>query len=99
MCIRDRGSSRHGGILHGVDTRGGRPLGLYTEITGYAVSLFTFLLRIGRVDIQSKAAMEAADYLLRIQDEAGAYPHVQDPADRNGGWSAYSFDVAACIVG
>ena len=93
------GSPGHGGILHGIDTRRGQPLGLYTEITGYAVSLFTFLLRIGRVDIQREAAMEAADYLVSIQDETGAYPHLPDPAERHGAWSAYSFDVAACIVG
>jgi prenyltransferase beta subunit len=93
------GSPGHGAVLHGIDKRRGRPLGLYTEITGYAVSLFTFLLRLGQSNIHRKAAMDAADYLVRIQQESGAYPHLPDPADRDAPWSAYSFDVAACIVG
>ena len=91
-------STGHGAILHGFDERRGGPLGIYTEITGYAVSLFIFLFRLGREEHQ-KMATSAADYLVRIQQKSGEYPQLPDPADEQGSSSAYSFDVAACIVG
>jgi len=97
--VQRPGSPEHGGILHGFDQRRGGPLGLYTEITGYAVSLFTFLLGLGGYEKLRMATMEASDYLLRIQDRSGAFPHLPDPRAVDGPWSAYSFDVAACIVG
>ena len=65
------GTPDHGAFLHGFDNRRGGPLGIYTEITGYAVSLFTCLFRLGRSE-HLRAAMEAADYLVRIQQKSGS---------------------------
>jgi len=99
------GAPGHGAILHGIDQRRG-PMGLYTEITGYAVSLFASLMpgaQGGALQTLERAATDAADYLVGIQDKDGAYPHLPDSGARGGAgagpWSAYSFDVAACIVG
>jgi len=88
--IVDRGSTFHGAIRRGVDRRTGKPMEAYTEITGYAISLFEFLRR-GRRDARlPDAARDAAEYLLRVQSPQGAY------ADRE---RLYSFDTAMGIVG
>lgn len=93
------GSAGYGAFLHGFDKRLGRPMGLYTEITGYAVSLLTFLTRLNGGGRYRKMAEEAGDYLVGIQEKTGAYPHLPDPSDKESPWSAYAFDVSACIVG
>src|SRR5262249_57720499 len=45
VCVTDSESSNCGAILHGFDGRSGKPLDVYTEATGYAISLFHFLAR------------------------------------------------------
>ncbi len=93
------GALAHGAFLRGVDRRGKVPMGAYTEITGYAVSLFTFLARRRSDRRLLIPATEAAGYLLRIQTKEGAYPDLRDPADPASPRRLYSFDTAMCIVG
>ncbi len=88
--VRRPGSPDHGATLHGV--RSGRPLGIYTEITGYAVSCFVFLHRARRDPTLLEAAEDAAGYLLTVQDGAGAYAQMP-------GKGLFVFDTAVCIVG
>src|SRR5262249_32353152 len=67
VFVTDSESSNYGAILHGFDGRSGKPLDVYTEATGYAISLFHFLART-RGDAPLLAmAKEAAQFLMRIQ--------------------------------
>ncbi|HET6373807.1 MAG TPA: prenyltransferase/squalene oxidase repeat-containing protein, partial [Candidatus Polarisedimenticolia bacterium] len=93
------GSPAHGAILHGFDTREGKPLGAYTEITGYGISLFAFLQRTRGDTSFNGAARAAADYLLSVQTSDGAYPHLPDPASPSARGPLYAFDTGVCIVG
>lgn len=95
--VTEPASPAHGAILHGLE--GEVPLGVYTEITGYAVSLFVFLARSEADPSYLRAAEDAAGFLLRIQTRDGAYPHLPDPSAPEGPAPMYSFDTAACAVG
>ncbi len=97
--VEDLLSPARGAILRGYDKRKGKPLGVYTEITGYAVSLLTFLLRSKDEPHLRHAAREAAEYLLRIQAPGGAYPDQPHPADPTMSKRLYTFDTGVCIVG
>lgn len=97
--VTDPGSSARGAVLHGLDGRARRPLDVYTEITGYSISLCEFLARTGGETRLLTAAKDAADYLLRIQTDEAAYPQLTDPTERTSPARLYTFDNAACIVG
>jgi hypothetical protein len=73
VFVTDSESSNCGAILHGFDGRSGKPLDVYTEATGYAISLFHFLART-RGDAPLLAmANEAAQFLMRIQAGESAW--------------------------
>jgi len=94
--VTGSGSPDCGAILHGVDGRTKKPLDVYTEITGYAVSLFQFLARtLGDASLLAMAK-EAAQFLMRIQADESAYPQ---PSGIAGPARLYAFDTAVCIVG
>lgn len=88
--VRRPGSPDHGATLHGL--RSGRPLGIYTEITGYAVSCFVFLHQTRRDRALLEAAEDAAGYLLAVQDGSGPYAQMPEKG-------FFVFDTAMCIVG
>lgn len=94
------GTRANGAILHGLDSRKGEPLGVYTEITGYAISLLVFLSRIRSDAGHLEPAREAADYLIRIQSRGGAFPHLPDPsAPATPETPLFTFDTAVCATG
>ena len=94
--VTDSGSPDCGAILHGVDGRTKKPLDVYTEITGYAVSLFQFLARtLGDASLLTMAK-EAGQFLMRIQADESAYPQ---PSGIAGPARLYAFDTAVCVVG
>jgi prenyltransferase beta subunit len=93
------GASEDGAVLHGIDTRGPKALGIYTEITGYAVSLFTFLHARNGGGRFLDAATRAADYLVRIQSPEGGYPHLPQHEAGTPSPPLYAFDTSMCIVG
>jgi squalene-hopene cyclase-like protein len=94
--VTDSGSPDYGAILHGFDGRTRKPLDVYTEITGYAISLFQFLARtLGDATLLAMAK-EAAQFLMRIQAGGSAYPQLSGIA---GPARLYAFDTAVCIVG
>lgn len=97
--VTESGSSAHGAVLHGLDRRMGGPLDVYTEITGYDISLCDFLARAGGETRLLTAARNAADFLVRIQTDEPAYPQLPDRTDPAQPSRLYSFDNAACIVG
>lgn len=97
--VEEAASPAFGATLHGLDSRTAKSLGVYTEITGYAISLYLFLWRCMKDQRFLRAASEAAGYLLKIQTQAGAYPHLPDPAVPSLPERQFSFDTAACIVG
>jgi prenyltransferase beta subunit len=97
VFVTDSESSNCGAILHGFDGRSGKPLDVYTEATGYAISLFHFLART-RGDAPLLAmAKEAAQFLMRIQAGEAAYPQLSNGAATPA--RLYAFDNAVCIVG
>jgi hypothetical protein len=97
VCVTDSESCTYGAILHGFDGRSGKPLDVYTEATGYAISLFHFLART-RGDAPLLAmANEAAQFLMRIQAGEAAYPQPSNGAAAPA--RLYAFDNAVCIVG
>jgi hypothetical protein len=97
VFVTDSESSKCGAILHGFDGRSGKPLDVYTEATGYAISLFHFLART-RDDAPLLAmAKEAAEFLMRIQAGGAAYPQPSNGAAAPA--RLYAFDNAVCIVG
>ena len=97
--IDQAGSPAHGAIMHGLDRKQGSPLGVYTEITGYSISLNVFLLRARRDQRFLRGAMDSGDYLVRIQTAEGAYPDLPDPANPLSPVRLFSFDTAMCIAG
>jgi hypothetical protein len=78
----------------GFDGRTRKPLDVYTEITGYAISLFPLARTLGAVPLLAMAK-EAAQFLMRIQ-AGSAYPQLSGIA---GPARLYAFDTAVCIVG
>jgi uncharacterized protein YyaL (SSP411 family) len=90
-------SSNCGAILHGFDGRRGKPLDVYTEATGYAISLFHFLARTRGDASLLTIAKEAAQFLMRIQADEAAYPQPSSGAAASA--RLYAFDNAVCIVG
>jgi uncharacterized protein YyaL (SSP411 family) len=88
-----------GSFLRGVEGRRGKSLGIYTEITGYAVSLFTYLYQITTEKRFLDIATRAARFLLAVQAPAGGYYDWSDhPHDENRK-KLYAFDTAMCMVG
>jgi prenyltransferase beta subunit len=97
VCVTDPESSTCGAILHGFEGRSGKPLDVYTEATGYAISLFHFLARTrGDAPLLAMAKV-AAQFLLRIQANEAAYPQLLNEAAAPA--RLYAFDNAVCIVG
>jgi prenyltransferase beta subunit len=89
----------YGAFLHGVNGKTGKTLGVYTEITGYATSLFTFLNQKKGEPHFLEVAKNAADFLIRVQTDEGAYPDWPDPQNKMMPLRLYSFDTAMCVVG
>ncbi|MBI3447361.1 MAG: terpene cyclase/mutase family protein [Acidobacteria bacterium] len=97
--VVDPQSPSRGAFRHGYDAGHRRPLGVYTEITGYGVSLFVFLNRAREDRRFLDVAEEAGDFLLRIQGGDGSFPDSEDPANFALPRRHFSFDTAACVVG
>jgi len=97
--VVDARSPSRGAFRHGFDAARRRPLGIYTEITGYGVSLFVFLKRAREDRSFLDVAEEAGDFLVRIQAADGSFPDSRDPADPAVPRKHFSFDTAACVVG
>jgi hypothetical protein len=101
--VRTSGPS-YGGVYAGYDTRARRWNYIYPEITGYAVSIFTMLHRETGDGRYRTAAVDAADFLLRIQGSrgtaaGGAFPAAASASDASVTPEYYSFDTAMCIQG
>jgi len=97
VFVTDSESSNCGAILHGFDERSGKWLDVYTEATGYAISLFYFLARTRGDAPLLTMAKEAAQFLTRIQADEAAYPQPSNGAATPA--RLYAFDNAICIVG
>src|SRR5262245_66634990 len=67
VFVTDSESSNCGAILHGFAGRSGKPLAVYTEATGYAISLFHFLARTRGEAPLVGMAQEAVDARRRVQ--------------------------------
>jgi hypothetical protein len=93
------GTRANGAFLHGLDSRSGEPLGVYTEITGYAISLLVFLARTTGDPGLLDSARESADYLIRIQSPEGAFPDLPDPSNPTSDARLFTFDTAICATG
>lgn len=88
-----------GSFSHGVHDKTGHSPGQYTEITGYGVSILAHLYRWHQNEDYLKAAREAADFLLSIQLDTGAYPHCPDPLSSCANGEQYTFDTSMCTMG
>ncbi len=88
-----------GSFNHGVHGKTGHNPGQYTEITGYGVSLLSHLSRYHKDDKYLEAARHAADFLLSIQLDNGAYPHCPKPDASCANGEQFTFDTSMCTMG
>lgn len=95
----DPSQKRFGSFNHGVLEKTGRVPGQYTEITGYGVSVLAHLYRWTGEPRYLDAAREAAQFLMRIQLDSGAYPHCPDPEGSCAEGEQYTFDTSMCTMG
>lgn len=102
------GASHHpayGGVHAGYDVRSGKWLFVYSEITGYAASMFCRLHEVTGDARYLCAAETCAAFLLRYQapgnsgPAAGAFPQGFALPDMTVMARHYSFDAAMCIQG
>ncbi|MEM8488250.1 MAG: prenyltransferase/squalene oxidase repeat-containing protein [Bacteroidota bacterium] len=93
------GRKDYGSFSHGVHDKTGHSPGQYTEITGYGVSVFAHLFRWREDEKFLQGAIEAADFLLSIQLDSGAYPHCPDPLQSCANGEQYTFDTSMCTMG
>lgn len=95
----------YGGINQGYDCKRKQYSFVYSEITGYAISMFLNLYRWMRDEEYLKMACEAADYLLSLQctdeskTERGGILHSLSLPDMEKKNQYYSFDTAMCLQG
>ena len=95
----DASKKSYGSFSHGVHDETGHSQGQYTEITGYGVSILSHLYRWHASQKYLKAAKEAAQFLLGIQHESGAYPHCPDPERGCSSGELFTFDTSMCTMG
>ena len=88
-----------GSFNHGVHGKTGHCPGQYTEITGYGASLFSHLYRWHQNEAYLRAAREAADFLVSIQLDNGAYPHCPNPEASCVNGEQFTFDTSMCAMG
>jgi hypothetical protein len=77
---------------------------LYPETTGYAINLLVRLWRTGRKRLFLNKAIEAGDWLVKVQRKNGAFycKYYNDASDRvseNCDRSLYAFDAGICLSG
>ncbi len=96
--------SKYGGFYAWYDGGKKRYSFLYPETTGYAIELFVRLWRITGKQLFLDRAIEAGDWLIRIQRKDGSfycryyledYGQVSEKYDQ----SLYAFDAAICLSG
>ena len=72
---------------------------LYPEITGYSVSVFSFLHQIEKNEIYTKMAKASSDWLIGIFEKFGGIVQGLDNENDSRKQLAYSFDTAICAKG
>ncbi len=104
--VSARGDPCYGAFRRGVVGQHSTPLGAYTEITGYGLSLLSFLveqlagaLPLDRTKLTSGVVRPSADFLFRVQRGDGAYGEWTPSAKCSDEMWAYSFDTAVCARG
>ena len=95
----DSEATDYGSFSHGVHDETGHSPGQYTEITGYGVSLLSHLYRWRKESRYLTAAREAAQFLMSIQHESGAYPHCPEPKNTCVDGKLFTFDTSMCLMG
>ena len=88
-----------GSFNHGIHGKTGHNPGQYTEITGYGASLLAHLSKWHKSDTFLQAARDAADFLLSIQLDNGAYPHCPNPDSSCAQGEQFTFDTSMCTMG
>jgi uncharacterized protein YyaL (SSP411 family) len=94
-----------GGVKEGYNWRERRCSFVYSEITGYAVSLFVHVYRWTNDPAYLQMARQSARFLIGLQEEVtdpaavGGIPHGRSLPEYNVLPRFYSFDVAMCLQG
>lgn len=95
----------HGGLKQGYDSVKHRYPYIYSEITGYGISLFVNAYRWTGDAFYLKLAKEAADFIIRIMTQVkeethrGSVPHGYSLPDYHAYQQYFSFDAAMCMQG
>ena len=89
----------YGSFNHGIHGKTGHNPGQYTEITGYGASLLSYLYKWHKEAHYLEAAQHAANFLLSIQLDNGAYPHCPKPDASCVNGEQFTFDTSMCIMG
>lgn len=103
--LRHANGYARGGVNQGYDWRARQYPYVYSEITGYAVSMFVNAYRWTNDAAYLDYARQSADFLLRLQARAlddgcpGAIPHGLTLPDLTLRRQYYSFDAAMCLQG
>ena len=88
-----------GSFNHGIHGKTGHNPGQYTEITGYGTSLLAHLYKWNNEEVYLQGARDAADFLLSIQLDNGAYPHCPNPDSSCVQGEQFTFDTSMCTMG
>ncbi len=89
----------YGSFNYGIHGKTGYSPGQYTETTGYGISLLAYLFHCYQDETYLQYAREAADFLLSIQLEEGAFPHCPEPDSACMQKERHTLDTAVCVTG
>lgn len=105
VIVEDGDPCSNGGVHAGYDTKEKQWQFIYSEITGYNISMFCMLYKRTGEKRYLDIAMSSASFLLRHQysDDgnftAGSFPEGLNYPDLSRRPRCYSFDTAICIQG